>query len=79
MLLILEIVLMIAAWKRGWKWWVLLPPVIQLSSILLVRLIIKAVGWLQPAVGVVGIIGDVLLVLTLIIMIIKRHRVIERP
>ena len=78
-LLILEIGLIATAWKRGWKGWALVPLAIQLLGILITRVVIEAVGWSQPAAGVVGTVGDALLVGALAIMVIKKRRTAERP
>jgi len=78
-LLVLEIGLIAAAWKRGWKGWALLPLAIQLSGIFLARVVIDAAGWPQPAAGVVGTVGDVLLIGALVIMVAKPRRPAEPP
>lgn len=69
MLLILEIGLTIAAWKRGWKGWALLPWVIALVAAFTVSLVRGTAT---------GVVADVILVGALIIML-ARPRWAEEP
>ena len=67
MLLILEIALAIAAWKRGWKGWALLPFGIGLAVVILTAL----AGASADGVVGMGFILDLASIATLIVMIIK--------
>ena len=70
MLIVLEIGLTIAAWKRGWKGWALLPWVIALVAAFIVSLVRGAAT---------GVVADVVLVGTLIIMVAKPRQAAEPP
>jgi hypothetical protein len=74
MLILLEIGLIIAAWKRGWKGWALLPLAIQFLAIVLARTAIAAAGWSQPTPGVIGSVSDALLIGALAVMTVKSRR-----
>lgn len=71
MLLVLEIILTIAAWKRGWKGWALLPWVIALVAAFTVSLVRGAAT---------GFVADVILIGAMIIMVNKpRWPAVELP
>jgi hypothetical protein len=71
MLLILEIGLAIWAWKRGWKGWALLPIGIGLAGGFLIGFIMGASGASMGSILGVGLVCDILLIITLIVMIAK--------
>jgi len=71
MLLIAEIVLTVFAWKKGWKWWSLLPAGITLFSSFLLGIILGVSGYSLKEVRPFGILLDILLIIVLIIMVIK--------
>lgn len=74
MCLILEIVLTIVAWKKGWRWLALLPVCICLVFGLLFGLMLAASGMSQSQLKdmmPVIMIGDVIAIIVLIVMIFK--------
>lgn len=79
LLLLLEIGLTIAAWKRGWKGWALLPLAIGMSAGFLFGLVVGATGGSEAELFGVGVVLDVVCVITLIIMTVKGRRVAENP
>ena len=76
MLLILEIGLTIAAWKRGWKGWALLPLAISFCIGFFWGL--SSGGSLEELLGM-GIIFDGLSVIALIVMIVRPRRQAKYP
>ena len=78
MLLILEIILTIAAWKRGWKGWALLPAAAGLWAAFFAGVVIGLAGGSEENLFPVGIIFDLLIVGALIVMTSKRRRAGER-
>jgi hypothetical protein len=76
MLLILEIGLTIAAWKRGWKGWAVLPLVIAFFIGFFWGLVNG--GPLEELLGF-GIIFDVLCIVALIVMIARPRRKASCP
>lgn len=74
MLLILEIVLAIAAWRRGWKGWALLPLVSAFGFGFLMGLIIGASGASYGGIFAVGAMIDIVCIATLVGMVIKPHK-----
>jgi hypothetical protein len=66
-MLILEIVLAVSAWKRGWRWWVLLPLGITLGGALLAGFVIGMSG--VPDTELPNLVGiDFLLIIALAVM-----------
>jgi len=74
MVLALEIGLAIAAWRRGWKGWALLPLGIAAGIGFLGGLIIGASGGSEESALVIGIVADVIGIGALIAMIIKPRK-----
>ena len=72
MLMILEIVLTIAAWKRGWRGWALIPVIASLST----GFILGLTGTSLETILDVGLIIDALCIITLVIMVIKRRMLV---
>ena len=73
--LILEIVLTIAAWRRGWRGWALLPLCICLLVGLVMGSAIASSGgstrsMMQDSL-VVGLIGDLITAASLVVMVIR--------
>jgi hydrogenase/urease accessory protein HupE len=77
MLLILEIGLVIAAWKRGWKGWALMPIVIGFCAGFITGLVVGDTGGSEEDFFPIGIIFDVLVIGALVTMISKPRRVPE--
>lgn len=75
MLLVLEIGLTIAAWRRGWKGWALLPLGIGFGIGFLIGLIMSASGASEESIFAVGFLGDVICIGVLIGMILKPRSV----
>lgn len=70
-MLIIEIILTVFAWRKGWRWVALLPIAIALLIGLFMGFGIGASGGnVEGAMGM-GIILDILAVIALIIMIVK--------
>ncbi len=65
MLLILEIILTIAAWKRGWKWWTLLIWAMAVMAAFFVSMARNAES---------GFVADIVLVVGLLVMSIKARK-----
>lgn len=69
MILILEIVLTVLAWRKGWKWKALLPPGIGFMTAFLMGIAIEVSGGnVNSAVGV-GLVIDLGVIISLIIML----------
>lgn len=69
MLLILEIILTVAAWRRGWKAWALTPIAIGLSIGFMLGFVIGASGGSMDGVVAVGLLLDLTVVGTLVAMV----------
>lgn len=69
MLLIAEIVLTIFVWRKGWRWFSLLPLVVCIIVGLLAGLAIGAGGGSSDSARVLGIILDVIAIIVLIVMV----------
>jgi MFS family permease len=78
MLLILEIILTIFAWRRGWKWYALLPLGIAFAIGFLVGLSTGASGGLVGDIGWV-IVFDIAAVIALIVMCAVKPKSTELP
>jgi len=74
MLLVLEIALTIAAWRRGWKAWALLPLAVGAGVAFTGGVLIGAVGGSVEEAMVIGALLDVVCIGILIGMIVKRRR-----
>ncbi len=74
MLLILEIILTVTAWKKGWRWWALLPVAIAFGSAFLTGFVIGASGNTIEN-PLVFIIFDLLLIITQIVLTAVPRRV----
>jgi hypothetical protein len=69
MLLILEIILTIFAWRRGWNWLALLPVGIVLALAFLIGLSVGASGGDASTVIGIALILDISAIIALVIMI----------
>ena len=69
MLLIIEIMLTISAWKKGWKGWVALPWAILFLTVMAVA---GEAGSEEAAFGI-GLVGDILLIVVLGVMAATAH------
>lgn len=79
MLIILEIIMTIIAWRRGWKWRALLPSAIILGSAFILGLLAGAIAGpnTKPPEGF-DILFDVVDIAVLIIMVVKSRQA-EKP
>lgn len=75
MLLLLEIGLTIAAWRRGWKAKALLPLVIGAGSAFLIGFIMGMSGISEDGAIVAGLLFDLACIATLITMVIKPRKI----
>jgi hypothetical protein len=71
MLLIAEIILTIFAWRKGWRWYALLPLAIAFGIGFFMGIGIGASGGDISTVKGIGIIFDILAVIVLIVMCVK--------
>jgi hypothetical protein len=78
MLLIAEIILMVAAWRRGWKGWALLPIGIAMFVAFLLASGVAASGGSMQDVWGVALLGDLACIGALIAMV-ARPRNTELP
>lgn len=79
MVFILEIGLTVAAWRRGWKEWALLPLGIGFGIGFLVGLIMGASGASEGSIFAMSLVGDVICIGALIAMTIKPRSVAKLP
>jgi hypothetical protein len=70
-MLIIEIVLTIFAWRKGWRWLALIPTALALCIGLLLGIGIAASGGSVSAPNAATIIIDVLAIIALIVMVTK--------
>lgn len=78
MLLILEVILTIFAWRKGWKWLALLPVGIVLILGLLIGFSIGISGGdVAPTTGI-ALFLDISTIIVLIIMIIKPKTLVKK-
>jgi len=77
MLLVLEIILTVIAWRRGWKWRALLAPAIMLGVVFVAGFVSRAIGGPEQMPTVVEVLIDVALIGTLIIMVIRPRQVAQ--
>lgn len=77
MLLIIEIMLTVAAWKKGWRGWALLPVAICFATAFLLGAAAGANGTSPDDFVGIGLVLDVLLVVVLGVMIAKAPAVKE--
>lgn len=71
MMLIAEIILTIFAWRKGWRWYSLIPMAVALVFGFFLGAGIAASGGNTDSIRGLGIIIDILVVIVLIIMNIK--------
>ena len=71
MLLIAEIILTIFAWKKGWRWWALVPMEFALLIGLFMGMGVGESGGDVDSVRGISIVLDVLAVIALIVMVTK--------
>ncbi len=86
MLLVLEILLIVLAWKRGWKWWAFLPLVIILGTAIITGMDAAFTGieatlllGTESLPVIFKIIVNVIFVATMIVLIIWPRRKIKTP
>jgi len=72
MLLILEILLTIFAWRKGWKWFALLPLGIGVVISFLIGIIVGASGGSVDTAKGIGLVFDILVIIILVVMNIKK-------
>lgn len=71
MLLIIEIILTIFAWRKGWRWYSLIPMVVALIFGFFLGAGIAASGGNVDSITGLGVIIDILATIILIVMNIK--------
>jgi len=71
MLLVAEIILTIFAWKKGWRWWALVPVALALLIGLFMGMGVGASGGDVDSVRGISIVLDVIAVIALIVMVTK--------
>jgi len=71
MLLVAEIILTIFAWKKGWRWWALVPVALALLIGLFMGMGVGACGGDVDSVRGISIVLDVLAIIALIVMVTK--------
>jgi len=77
LLLMLEIGLTIAAWKRGWKGWALLPMVIGFGAAFMTGLFMGAAGASDGEAFGVGVIFDIACIGALVAMVTRPRKTTE--
>ena len=77
MLLVVEIGLTIAAWLRGWKWWSLIPLGGGVALGFLIGLAIGFAGGSEETADAVGLVLDIIIMVVLVGMIVKKRKKIE--
>lgn len=77
MLLIAEIILTIFAWRKGWRWWALVPVALALLIGLFMGMGVVASGGDVDSVRGISIVLDVLAVIALIVMVTKGPKTSE--
>ena len=77
MLLILEIILTIVAWNRGWKWFALIPVGITFCIGFMAGLIVGSTGGSVADISWVTVL-DIMAVIALIVMIARKKET-EKP
>lgn len=78
MLLFLEIYLTIAAWRKGWKGWAILPIAIGMAVAFVIGMEVGASGGSNDSAFAVGLIVDFGIILALIMMVLKKPRQIQQ-
>lgn len=69
MLIIVEIILTVWAWRKGWGWWSLIPPGVAIAVMVFIEVgIIIGGGSVESARGI-GIVFDFLAIIALAAMI----------
>ena len=78
MILILEIILTISAWRKGWKGWALLPMGICLSVGFLIGMAVGASGGTMEDVLPLCVFIELAALISLIVMVAKAPKHIEK-
>ena len=68
MLMIIEIILTVSAWKKGWKGWALLPLGIGMPLAFVIGIVVNASGGTTGQVAISCLILDVIAIIALGIM-----------
>jgi len=76
-MLIIEIILTVFAWRKGWKWWALLPIAAAFIIGLFLGAGVGASGGDIEAVTGLGIVLDVIAIIVLIFMVAKAPKGVE--
>jgi uncharacterized membrane protein YfcA len=79
MLLIAEIILTIFAWRKGWKWFALIPLGIALLLGFLIGVAIGGSGGSIDNVRGLSLVLDIIVVIILIVMNVKSPKSNESP
>lgn len=79
MLLVAEIILTIFAWRKGWKWFALIPLGVALSLGFLLGMAIGGGGGTIDDVRGLTIVLDIIVVIILIVMNVKSPKSNESP
>ena len=74
MLMFLEICLTVIAWKRGWRGWALLPPVIIFGIAFFATMLFCVINGPQELPFAFEILIDVVYIVTLVVMIARPRR-----
>jgi uncharacterized membrane protein YfcA len=72
---IIEIVLTIFAWRKGWKWYSLLPLGFVILIGLLIGFSVRISGGNSSYIKIFGPILDIIAIIILIILNIKDHKI----
>ncbi len=72
---LIEVILTVVAWKRGWRWLALLPFVVCLAAGIIWGLVLVANGHTSMPSNItpVAVIPDVFAIVALIVMIVKKR------
>ena len=77
-MLIIEIILTIFVWRKGWKWWALLPVGLALLIGFCIGLGVGASGGSAADVGGGVILIDLAAIIALIVMLVKSPKAKEQ-
>jgi uncharacterized membrane protein YfcA len=70
MILIIEIILTIIAWRRGWKWRSLLPLMVGFVIAFILGSVLGLMfGGIPPIINIVGFLIDLVIIIFLVVMI----------
>ena len=78
MLLVLEIILAVAAWRGGWKAWALTPIAVGLFLAFVFGAVMGASGESMNAVVAVGLLLDLAVIGTLVVMVARPRTAEQR-